>query len=98
MFAVIEIPWLSYDKATLAFHICELLSFLVKQHTYRSKYFLLSSKISLKVVELLRCREGTVKLGKKLQCIDEFNDIYELCNRLLIFIKFIFLIALANKM
>ena len=59
-----EIPWLSYDKATLAFHICELLSFLVKQHTYRSKYFLLSSKISLKVVELLRCREGTVKLGK----------------------------------
>ncbi|PKY47306.1 DUF625-domain-containing protein [Rhizophagus irregularis] len=58
-----EIPWLSYDKATLAFHICELLSFLIKQHTYRSKYFLLSSKISLKVVELLRCREGTVKLA-----------------------------------
>ncbi|RIA89944.1 component of IIS longevity pathway SMK-1-domain-containing protein [Glomus cerebriforme] len=58
-----EIPWLTYDKATLAFHICELLSFLVKQHTYRSKDFLLSSKISLKVVELLRCREGTVKLA-----------------------------------
>ncbi|CAG8455223.1 16622_t:CDS:10 [Funneliformis mosseae] len=58
-----EIPWLSFDKATLAFHICELLSFLVKQHTYRSKYFLLSSEISLKVVEFLRCREGTVKLA-----------------------------------
>jgi|tagenome__1003787_1003787.scaffolds.fasta_scaffold20451795_1 hypothetical protein len=75
-FAVIDIPWLSYDKATLAFHICELLSFLVKHHTYRSKYFLLSSKISLKVVELLRCREGTVKLGKNPQSINEFNDIY----------------------
>ena len=69
IFAVTEIPWLSYDKATLAFHICELLSFLVKQHTYRSKYFLLSSKVSLKVVELLRCREGTVKLGKHLEVI-----------------------------
>ena len=70
----IEIPWLSYDKATLAFHICELLSFLVKQHTYRSKHFLLSSKISLKVVELLRCREGTVKLGKNVKSINDFNN------------------------
>ncbi|KAL1922571.1 uncharacterized protein VTP21DRAFT_10110 [Calcarisporiella thermophila] len=54
---------LSRDQATQAFHLCELLSFMIRQHTFRSKYFILSSNLLLKVALLLRSREKHLKLA-----------------------------------
>jgi protein phosphatase-4 regulatory subunit 3 len=41
-----------------------MLVFLVAQHTYRSKYFILGSNISLKVAVLLRIRDKWLRLGE----------------------------------
>lgn len=55
---------LGRDRANLCNHICELLSFAVKNHTYRSKYYILGSKIIEKMCLLLKCKETYVRLCK----------------------------------
>ncbi|RIB17482.1 component of IIS longevity pathway SMK-1-domain-containing protein [Gigaspora rosea] len=58
-----EVLSLSPDIAALCFHICELLSFVIRQHTFRSKYFVLSTDISSKICMLFRSTEKYVKLA-----------------------------------
>ncbi|KAF0429270.1 DUF625-domain-containing protein [Gigaspora margarita] len=58
-----EVLSLSPDIAALCFHICELLSFVIRQHTFRSKYFVLSTDISSKICMLFRSSEKYVKLA-----------------------------------
>ncbi|CAG8474974.1 1937_t:CDS:10 [Acaulospora morrowiae] len=54
---------LSPDKAALCYHICELLSFIIRQHTFRSKYFVISTNVTMKMCSLLKTRETYVKLA-----------------------------------
>lgn len=58
-----DILQLSPDKAALCFHICELLSFIIRNHSFRSKYFILSTNITSKISLLFRTSEKYVKLG-----------------------------------
>ncbi|KAI9343620.1 component of IIS longevity pathway SMK-1-domain-containing protein [Obelidium mucronatum] len=44
-------------------HICEILAFTVKSHSYRSKYYILGSAITSKILLLLRAKETYVKLA-----------------------------------
>jgi hypothetical protein len=43
-------------KASRA-HVCDLLSFCVRSHTYRMKYFVLRNHIVTRVLRLVRCRD-----------------------------------------
>ncbi|KAI8851481.1 component of IIS longevity pathway SMK-1-domain-containing protein [Chytridium lagenaria] len=44
-------------------HICELLCFAVKQHSYRSKYYILGSAIIQKTLLLLKAKDTYVRLA-----------------------------------
>ncbi|KAJ3066540.1 Platinum sensitivity protein [Podochytrium sp. JEL0797] len=50
-------------QSTLCAHICSLLSFIVKSHSYRSKYYILGNSITMQIVHLLRAPETHVKLA-----------------------------------
>ncbi|KAJ3107197.1 Platinum sensitivity protein [Phlyctochytrium planicorne] len=58
-----EILQISSDLASTCSHICELLCFVVKQHSYRSKYYILGSNIIQKTLLLLRAKESYVRLA-----------------------------------
>lgn len=50
-------------SSTLLMHLCELLCFFVKVHSFRSKFFILSSNISCKIVFLLAFSEKYLRLA-----------------------------------
>ncbi|KAK9718188.1 Platinum sensitivity protein, variant 2 [Basidiobolus ranarum] len=54
---------LSQSNLTLCYLLCELLCFFVRLHSFRSKYFVLSSNIFTKIVTLFKSREKHLKLG-----------------------------------
>ncbi|ORX94442.1 DUF625-domain-containing protein [Basidiobolus meristosporus CBS 931.73] len=54
---------LSPPKLAYCSLLCELLCFAVRSHSFRSKYFILSSNIFLKIITLFRSREKHLKLG-----------------------------------
>ncbi|KAJ3219304.1 Platinum sensitivity protein [Dinochytrium kinnereticum] len=58
-----EIMYLSEQLASTCSHICELLCFAIKQHSYRSKYYILGCKIIQKTVLLLRAKDSYVRLS-----------------------------------
>ena len=47
-------------------HLCDLLCFFVIQHTYRSKFFIISTNVGTKVSLLLRAKPKHVRLGTPL--------------------------------
>ncbi|KAL1922484.1 uncharacterized protein VTP21DRAFT_10023 [Calcarisporiella thermophila] len=70
---------LDREQSTLVFHNCELLSFMIRHHTFRSKYFVLSSNILIKVAHLFRCREKHLKLSALRvfrTCVGMTDDFY----------------------
>lgn len=46
-------------------HLCDLLCFFVNQHSFRSKFFILSSSVTAKVAALLQARPKHIRLGKQ---------------------------------
>ncbi|KAJ3111402.1 hypothetical protein HK100_002698 [Physocladia obscura] len=44
-------------------YICEILCFAIKAHSYRSKYYILGSSVTAKLILLLRAPESYVKLA-----------------------------------
>lgn len=45
-------------------HLCDLLCFFVTQHTFRSKFFIISTNVGAKVSLLLRAKPKHVRLGE----------------------------------
>ncbi|KAJ8662157.1 hypothetical protein O0I10_001850 [Lichtheimia ornata] len=59
----IEILTLSQEQADLCVHICDLLCFAIRQHSFRSKYLVHSTDCLSKILQLYRCNRGYVKLA-----------------------------------
>lgn len=61
-------------------HICDLLSFCVKNHSFKSKYFVLGRDVGRKVVELLDHKKAHVRLaGVRFirTCVDRREGMYD---------------------
>ena len=61
-----EVIDLSDEDSEICFQICEILCFIVKNHSFRSKYFILGSKVTENVCLLLKCKKSYIKLGIKM--------------------------------
>lgn len=55
---------LSSSKIALYTHLCDLLCFCVINHSFRSKFFILSSSVTVKLTALLRARPKHIRLGE----------------------------------
>ncbi|EMC99020.1 hypothetical protein BAUCODRAFT_22318 [Baudoinia panamericana UAMH 10762] len=53
---------LSVQETSLMTHLVEVLSFFVRQHTYRSKLFILSENLHARIAQLLGCSHKYMKL------------------------------------
>ncbi len=53
---------LDREVSDICFHICELLSFMVKSHQFRSKFFFMGD-ITKKLLILLKSRETYIRLA-----------------------------------
>ncbi|KAF1829273.1 DUF625-domain-containing protein [Decorospora gaudefroyi] len=53
---------LSMEEVSLYAHLVEVLCFFIRQHSYRSKYFILSEGLALRVAQLMGCPEKHLKL------------------------------------
>ncbi|CEP14003.1 hypothetical protein [Parasitella parasitica] len=53
---------LTQDQAQLCLYICEFLYFAIRNHSFRSKYILLSSDLFTKVLQLYRSKYAYIKL------------------------------------
>ena len=53
---------LTVQETTLYAHLVEILSFFVRQHSYRSKLFILSENLHSRIAQLLTCPQKFVKL------------------------------------
>ena len=53
-------------EVALYSHLIELLNFFVRQHVYRSKYFIISNNLASRVAQLMSCPEKHLKLSKSL--------------------------------
>ncbi|KAI9832190.1 MAG: hypothetical protein M1819_004542 [Sarea resinae] len=53
---------LSIQEVSLFSHLVEILCFFIRQHMFRSKYFILSEGLSSRVAQLLSCPEKHLKL------------------------------------
>ncbi|KAI9183762.1 component of IIS longevity pathway SMK-1-domain-containing protein [Polychytrium aggregatum] len=54
---------LGENLSSLCHHICDLICFAVKNHSYRSKYHILGSKLLDKVGKLLKAKESYIRLS-----------------------------------
>ncbi|ORY03121.1 DUF625-domain-containing protein [Basidiobolus meristosporus CBS 931.73] len=50
-------------QSALYFHLCELMCLFIRAHTFRSKYFVLSTNIGSKFVTLFKSRDKHLKLA-----------------------------------
>ncbi len=55
---------LNFQQVALFEHLIEILWFFIKQHQHRSKYFIVSEKLCLRISKLLLCPEKHLKLCK----------------------------------
>lgn len=55
---------LTIQEVSLYSHLVEILCFFVRQHTFRSKYFILSENLASRVAQLLLCPKKHLKLSK----------------------------------
>lgn len=75
---------LSTHDIAVCCHICDLLCFFVTHHTFRSKFYVLSSPISANVAKLFKTRHKHLKLAALRYfraCIGKNDEFY---NRFLI--------------
>lgn len=75
---------LPLSQVALCGHLCDLLCFFVSHHSFRSKYFVLSTSISTNVSKLLRARHKHIRLAALRffrACVGKNDDFY---NRFLI--------------
>lgn len=75
---------LSLHDIALTGHLCDLLCFFVTHHTFRSKYFVLSSPIALNVAKLFPTKHKHLRLAALRffrACVGKNDDFY---NRFLI--------------
>lgn len=63
----IEALDMTLDQAQLCLYICDLISFIVRQHQFRSKVMLFQKDRFLKIAQFYRCKQICVKLGKNRQ-------------------------------
>lgn len=54
---------LTIQDVSLYSHLVEVLCFFVRQHAYRSKYFLLAENLAARIAQLLSCPEKHLKLS-----------------------------------
>ncbi|KAI8885277.1 DUF625-domain-containing protein [Backusella circina FSU 941] len=59
----IEALDMSLDQAQLCLYICDLVSFIVRQHQFRSKFILLQKDRFLKIAQFYRCKQICIKLA-----------------------------------
>jgi protein phosphatase-4 regulatory subunit 3 len=55
---------LSIQEVSLYAHLVEVLCFFIRQHSYRSKYFILSEGLAARVGQLMSCPEKHLKLSR----------------------------------
>jgi protein phosphatase-4 regulatory subunit 3 len=55
---------LTIQEVSLYSHLVEILCFFIRQHAYRSKYFLLTEGLASRVGQLMSCPEKHLKLSK----------------------------------
>jgi protein phosphatase-4 regulatory subunit 3 len=53
---------LSVQEVSLYSHLVEVLCFFIRQHSFRSKYFILSENLAARVAQLMDCPEKHLKL------------------------------------
>jgi len=53
---------LSMQEVSLYAHLVEVLCFFIRQHSFRSKYFILSEGLAVRVAQLMGCPEKHLKL------------------------------------
>ncbi|KAF2106930.1 component of IIS longevity pathway SMK-1-domain-containing protein [Lophiotrema nucula] len=53
---------LSIQEVSLYSHLVEVLCFFIRQHSFRSKYFILSEGLAVRVAQLMDCPEKHLKL------------------------------------
>ncbi|KAF2235807.1 DUF625-domain-containing protein [Viridothelium virens] len=79
---------LTVQEISLYSHLVEVLCFFVRQHSFRSKYFILSEGLASRVAQLMACPEKHLKLGALRYfrtCIglqDEFHNRQIISNKL----------------
>jgi len=54
---------LTVSEVALYSHLLEILWFFVRQHVFRSKFFIIAEDLPAKIVRLLECPEKHLKLG-----------------------------------
>jgi protein phosphatase-4 regulatory subunit 3 len=54
------------QEVSLYAHLVEVLCFFIRQHSFRSKYFILSEGLAVRVAQLMGCPEKHLKLSKSL--------------------------------
>lgn len=54
---------LSIQQINLYVHLVEVLCFFIRQHSFRSKYFILSEGLAARVAQLMECPEKHLKLS-----------------------------------
>ena len=54
---------LTIHEVSLFSHLVEILCFFMRQHQFRSKYFILAENIASRVAQLLSCPEKHLKLS-----------------------------------
>lgn len=58
----ISVQDISVHEASLYTHLVEILSFFVRQHQYRAKYYILSENLHCRIAQLLSCGQKHLKL------------------------------------
>ncbi|TPX33217.1 hypothetical protein SmJEL517_g03825 [Synchytrium microbalum] len=58
-----EVLVIDKDRVAVCNHICELVCFMIKHHTYRSKFYLLNKLVLEKFVLLFKCKDVYVRLS-----------------------------------
>lgn len=67
---------LSMQEVSLYAHLVEVLCFFIRQHSFRSKYFILSEGLAMRVSQLMACPEKHLKLSalKYFRVVLGFHD------------------------
>jgi protein phosphatase-4 regulatory subunit 3 len=67
---------LSMQEVSLYAHLIEVLCFFIRQHSFRSKYFILSEGLAARVAQLMECPEKHLKLTalKYFRVVIGFHD------------------------
>lgn len=62
--ASIEVHDLTMQEVSLFNHLIEILMFLIRQHLFRSKYFIFSEGLAARIAQLLSCPQKHLKLSE----------------------------------